>query len=261
MSSTLSAQEVSSFLLKKLIRVKTVLVDETGKEYTIFGGGFTIDGKYLATAYSNYRPTGFKKTPKRMVVYFNFTVDAKQALKHDSVDIDLLYKYLGRQYDFSKHVFQEGKLETDFIILKLKRAIPVKTSDFNTESNLPKYTRLPTIAFDNMQKTLRNDTLIYLFPQYFNNVKESYQVVSFGPSKVGFAGSPVYNMKGEIVTIVQYGLGEINETYLKELNKSGWLTDEDVLGIRRSYASMEPNNFVFGTNIKYFLDKYVKGFR
>ncbi len=241
--------------------MKSVLVDETGKEYTIFGGGFIVDGKYLATTYSIYRPIGFKKKPKRMVVYYNYTVDAKQNLKSDSADIDLLYKYIGKQYDFSKHVFQEGKLETDFIVLKLKRVIPVKTSIFNTENTLPKYTRLPIIAFDNRQGALRNDTLIYLFPQYFNNVKESYQLVSFGPSKVGFSGSPIYNMKGEIVSIVQYGLGEINETYITELNKAGWLTEEDIVGIRRSYAAMDPNNFVFGTNIKYFLDKYVKGFR
>jgi hypothetical protein len=260
-SFTLSAQEVSSFLLKKLIRVKSVLVDEKGKEYTIFGGGFTIDGKYLATTYTTYRPTGFKKIPKRMVVYYNYRVDAKQMLKSDSVDIDLLYKYTGNQYDFSKHVFQDGKLETDFIVLKLKRLIPVKTSVFNIDSNLPKYTRLPFIAFDNVSGALRSDTLIYLFPQYFNNAKEMYQVVSFGPSKVGFSGSPIYNTRGEIVSIVQFGLGEINENYMKELNKAGWLTDEDIVGIRRSYAAMDPNNFVFGTNIKYFLDKYLVGFR
>ncbi len=260
-SYALAAQEVSSFLLKKLVRVKSVIVDDTGKEYTIFGGGFIIDGKYLATAYSIYRPVGFKKKPKRVVAYYNYTVDAKQSLKYDSVDIDLLYKYFGKQYDFSKHVFQADKMETDFIVLKLKRVIPVKTSGFNFENKLPKYTRLPMIAFDNAQGTLRNDTLIYLFPQYFNNVKESYQLVSFGPTKAGFSGAPIYNERGEIVSIVQYGLGEINETYITQLNKAGWLTDDDILGIRRSYADLNPHNFVFGTNIKYFLDKYVKGFR
>jgi hypothetical protein len=261
LSSTLSAQEVSSFLLKKLIRVKSVVVDDKGKQYTIYGGGFMVNGKYLATTYSVYRPTGFSKKPKRMVVYYNYTVDEKHNLKHDSVDIDLLYKYVGKQYDFSKHVFQEGKLETDFIVLKLKRVVPVKASNFNEETNLPKYAQMPIVAFDNIEGRLRNDTLIYLLPQFYNNVKDSYQLVMFGPSKVGFAGSPIYNNKGEIIGVLQFGLAEINETYITALNKAGWLTDEDILGIRRGYASLEPSNFVFATNIKYFLDKYLVGFK
>lgn len=261
LSFTLSAQEVSSFLLKKLIRVKSVIVDDKGKQYTIYGGGFMINGKYLATTYSIFRPAGFSKKPKRMVVYYNYTVDEKHNLKHDSVDIDLLYKYVGKQYDFSKHKFQEDKLETDFIVLKLKKQIPTKANSFNTEANLPKYTLMPTMAFDNVGGSLRNDTLIFLFPQFYNNVKESYQLVMFGSSKIGFSGSPIYNMRGEIIGIVQFGLAEINEPYVAELKKAGWLTEDDIVGIRRGYTSFDPQNFVFGTNIKYFLDKYLVGFK
>ncbi|WP_460472187.1 hypothetical protein [Emticicia fontis] len=261
LSFALSAQEVSAFLFKKLIRVKSVVVDDKGKQYTIYGGGFTVNGKYLATTYSVYRPSGFSKKPKRMVVYYNYTLDANNNIKYDSVDIDLLYKYVGKQYDFSKHVFKEGKLETDFIVLKLKKTIPVKASEFNTEANLRKYTQLPTMAFDNVENQLRNDTLIYLLPQFYNNVKESYQLVMFGSSKVGFSGTPIYNIKGEIVSVLQFGLGEINELYITSLNKAGWLTDEDVKAIRKGYTELDPRNFVFGTNIKYFLDKYLKGFK
>jgi hypothetical protein len=83
----------------------------------------------------------------------------------------------------------------------------------------------------------------------------------FGPSKVGFSGSPIYNMSGEVVGIIQFGLGELNEAYITQLNKAGWLTDDDLVAIRRGYIEFDPRNFVFGTNIKYFLDKYIKGFR
>jgi hypothetical protein len=261
LSFSLSAQEVSAFLFKKLIRVKSVIIDDKGKEYSIFGGGFTINGKFLATTYSLYQPKGFTKKPKRMVVYYNYRLDEKNNVKHDSVDIDLLYKYVGKQYDFSKHIYKEDKLETDFIVLKLKRLIPVKSSEFSTEANLPKYTQLPVIAFDNVENRLRNDTLTYILPQYYHNDKESYQLVMFGASKVGFAGSPIYNMNGQIVSIVQFGLGEINETYISALNKAGWLTDEDAVAIRRGYIELDPRNFVFGTNIKYFLNKYLMGFK
>ncbi|MBA4849344.1 hypothetical protein [Emticicia sp. BO119] len=260
-SFTLSAQEVSSFLLKKLIRVKSVIVDDKSKQYNVYGGGFLINGKYLATTYSVYRPTGFTKKPKRVVVYYNYTVDEKHNLKWDSVDVDLLYKYVGKQYDFSKHVFQEGKLETDFIVLKLKRVVSVKTNNFNTEANLPKYTQMPTLAFDNLNGNLRNDTLIYLFPQFYNNVKESYQLVLFGFSKTGFSGSPIYNLNGEITGIIQFGLAGINEPYIDALSKAGWLTNDDILAIRRGYIEFDPRNFVFGTNIKYFLEKYLVGFK
>ncbi|RYU93201.1 hypothetical protein [Emticicia agri] len=260
LSFTLVAQ-INPLMLKNLIRVKSVVVDDKGKEYAVFGGGFIVNSKYLATTYSIYRPAGFTKKPKRVVAYYNFRIDDKKALKADSIDIDLLYKYTPQQYDFSKHVFKEGRLETDFIVLKLKRVIPVKANSFNTEANLPKYTRLNTIAFDNVSGKLRNDTLIYLFPQFFNNVKESYQLVIYGPSKIGFSGTPIFNTNNEIVSVVQYGLSEINEEYVDELTKAGWLTEEDALGIRRGYASFDPQNFIFATNIKYFLDTYLKGFK
>ena len=63
LSFSLSAQEVSAFLFKKLIRIKSVVVDDKGKQYTIYGGGFIVDGKYLATTYSLYKPWGFSKKP------------------------------------------------------------------------------------------------------------------------------------------------------------------------------------------------------
>ena len=260
LSHALIAQ-INPLMLKNLIRVKSVVVDDKGKSYSVFGGGFIVNGKYLATTYSIYRPAGFIRKPKRVVVYFNFRIDDKKNLKSDSVDIDLLYKYTAQQYDFTKHVFQEGRLETDFIVLKLKRTIPAKTANFNIEANLPKYTRLATIAFDNVAGKLRNDTLIYLFPQFFNNVKESYQLVMYGPSKVGFSGTPIFNTNNEVVAVLQYGLSEINEAYVDELNKAGWLTDEDALGIRKGYASFDPQNFIFATNIRYFMDKYLAGFK
>lgn len=261
LSFTSSAQEVSVYMLKNLIRVKSILVDDKGKEYTIYGGGFIVDGKYLATTYSLYRPTGFTKKPKRMVVYYNFRADDKQNLKNDSVDIDLLYKYIGKQYDFSKHVYQQDKLETDFVVLKLKKVIPVKNLQLDAGTNPPKYSNMPMLAFDNSQGVLRNDTLIHLFLQFHNDVQDTYQLVMFGPSKPGFSGSPVFNEKGEVMSIIQFGLSEINEAYVESLKKTGWLTEEDVQAIRKAYASQNPRNFVFSTNINYLMKKYVKGFR
>ncbi|MFD2521967.1 hypothetical protein [Emticicia soli] len=261
LSLTVSAQEVSAYMLKNLIRVKAMLVDDKGKEYTIYGGGFIVDGKYLATTYSLFKPTGFTKKPKRMVVYYNYRVDDKQNLKNDSVDIDLLYKYIGKQYDFSKHVYQADKLETDFIVLKLKKVIPVKLLPLSAKTSPPKYSNMPILAFDNSQGVLRNDTLIHLFLQFQDKVQDTYQLVMFGPSKPGFSGSPIFNERGEIMSIIQFGLSEINEGYIEALKKAGWLTDEDIQAIRKAYASQNPRNFIFSTNINYLMEKYVKGFR
>lgn len=238
-----------------------MLVDDKGKEYTIYGGGFIVDGKYLATTYSLFKPTGFTKKPKRMVVYYNYRVDDKQNLKNDSVDIDLLYKYIGKQYDFSKHVYKADKLETDFIVLKLKKVIPVKLLPLSTKTSPPKYSNMPILAFDNSQGVLRNDTLIHLFLQFQDKVQDTYQLVMFGPSKPGFSGSPIFNERGEVMSIIQFGLSEINEGYIEALKNAGWLTDEDIQAIRKAYASQNPRNFIFSTNINYLMEKYVKGFR
>lgn len=256
-----ASAQVSSLMLKTLIQVKSTFVDEKGGQHSVSGGGFIVNGTYLATCYHLYHPKWSAKRAKRMIVYYNFSVTDNKQLKSDSVEIDLAYKYTGKQYDFSKHIYKEDQLETDFIILKLKRIIPVKPLPMNTGSNLPKYTPLPMIAFDNQSNRLRNDTLIYVYPQFFAKKEAAYQLVVFGPAHPGFSGSPVFNLNGEIVGIMQLGMPEINETYLSDVAKAGWLTETDLVGIRRGYIALDPYNISFITNIKYFNDTYIKNFR
>lgn len=183
-----------------------------------YGCGIIISGKYFATCYHLLIDKGAQISS--VYIKYNFILSQNQLLSHDSVFVDLNYKYLPNQYDYRNHVYDSSKRETDFVVLKLKESIPYSNLEFSNTLSFIKDT-LYTLGIGWSSSIDLIFTRLQFPYNYKNNMESDYDFLTFlGFVKEGFSGAPVYNRSGQIVGIVQSGWNTIEE-FNEEFHYSG----------------------------------------
>lgn len=224
-----------------------------------WGCGLILNGKYFATCYHIYRPdTNF--LIKSIWVLYNIHYK-NGILLYDSVSATARYKATKSQYDFSKHIYIRGdnSYHTDFIILKLKKKIAPYKLDFSTDT-VRKDESLYSLGLSG--RKVGDVTITYLRPStskyffYYIYSPCSY-IASLGDAGEGFSGTPIYNSKGKIVGVIQFGMDNFPQ-YFQDLHNKGAIPDDIYSQIVAGYKNGE--KLIYAIPIRYLIEKYMNGY-
>lgn len=228
--------------------------DDNGNKYKNKCCGFILGGEYFATCHHLIPNKRFHI--KEIIVNFNYVQSGDSLVPRDSAHVDLGYKYLPTQYNFSKHNYDSTDIKTDFLILKLDSRFPEKKLLFK-DGGLALNDTLYCIGLG----VSKSGMTIYEFSalsfvSYLRNKEDSTNsFISFlGNVHEGFSGTPVYNSNGEIVGIVNLGWKKIDD-----LKKALQLDKDSPIYLNAQQAFEYKRNFGMGIRAKYILNKYLSG--
>jgi|HubBroStandDraft_1064217.scaffolds.fasta_scaffold21674_3 hypothetical protein len=185
------------------------------------GGGFIINGKYVATCYHIRK--AYREKIEQVLILFISNPDASS---YDTVSADLNYVPAKNQYDFRKHKYDSADHSTDFIIYKLKRPISNRNPSYSTKfakigdslftiANLPKD---KNSDFTNTHEVEGRGKYILAMPEKKQGCNFYFFINNL---QSGFSGSPIYNVNGEIQGIYLFDYPNYNEGFFSELTKHG----------------------------------------
>lgn len=237
----------------------TTFKRDSGSHFRIVTTGFILSGKYFVTV-SHYQSFPQSRVVSKCIFY-NPHSDNFGNEVYDSVFVDLNYKSKKGQYDFSKHKFDSTNHCTDIYVYGLSKNI-----------------NMPPLKFSQRSISL-NDTL-YSYGTYFNTtyrvVVRKYSISNFvfvhqempnqecsfiaflGETKYGFSGSPIYNQRGEVMGIIQYGWDIMPKEYIDTLFFSDKINADTYRKIVFGYE--KGLNLCTAMDIKYAIRKYLKGY-
>src|SRR5205085_5002724 len=95
------SQSVKSKVEAETVVCVTSFYNKPGQ---IWGCGFIINGKYLATTYHLYKSKKYLQVKKIYAIY-NVHYDQNNHLLYDSVFVSLNYKPKINQYNFKTHIY------------------------------------------------------------------------------------------------------------------------------------------------------------
>ena len=170
-----------------------------------WGRGMVLQGQYFATCYHLLKYHGI--FAKSLYVIYNSRIENGKQV-YDSVFADLAYKYQKTQYDFSKHKYDSTDLTTDFIVLKLRHRIPISRYNYTFNNNaLDPGQRLCCYGQIGRNDGIHTQPFVLQFLFYFRP-KECNLIGFVGRTDEGSSGSPIYDLRGDIVGVVQAGFEE-----------------------------------------------------
>lgn len=260
MPTLFDSQENRQSLYRKieLQRVAVVINFESndGKRDFEMGGGFIINGKYVATCY--HLQTAY---PGKITSAFILYSKSLNSELYDSVPIDLNYKPTISQYDFSKHKYDSNDHSTDFIIYKLQKEIDPYVLDLSTSkikvgdsvfaiANIPKS---KSDDYSNTHSILGRSKYLFSMPE---SRDDCYFYFCLGNLQAGFSGSPLYNVSGQIVGMYQFE-GKFDESHLEVLSSKG-LPKTAVDEILEGYGKGLSTGAYL--SIDYILKRYMQGY-
>jgi hypothetical protein len=231
------------------------------KAATQFGYGIILKGKYLATCYHAILSSN-NDTLKDIYLFFNER-HSNNKYVYDSVGVDLKYKAQKGQYDFSKHRYDPNDYTTDFVVLKLSKKIPGVNYKFNTTG----------ISFDDSTFAVGNERTIigntvflnasFVASPFFCLCKHGpHPTAQFlyclGDPAQGFSGTPLFNKKGEVLGVIQFGYDELSIPLLDSLREEGCISYDLYDRVINSYKN---GHHIFAAiDITFLKDTYLKGY-
>ena len=179
------------------------------------GCAIILNENFIVTCFHVYKPNASFKIAK-MLMRYNIS-DTGYILTYDSVYIDLDYKSIKNQYDFTNHFYDSnssGK-KTDVVILKLEKKIKCQKATFTQTTPIfnDMIYSVGYVATPPNGVTKKVSVSRFVAPLVQDSVKF---MTALGSVQAGYSGSPIYNSKGEILGMVQYGIDDI-ESFIKEI--------------------------------------------
>jgi hypothetical protein len=199
-----SPETILELAIKVTLICRSSFLDTHGNLVEGTGSGFLLDSEHFATCYHVFYGAPNLKI-KKMYVLFN-TKNVNGKMQYDSVlvDLDKITKEVNSKSPIYK--YNPNDRTTDYIVLKLKTKIMSPGIKFS--KNLPKtndtlYSIGVISSNGRFIKKQGNSKVLFTFKS--KSIPNCNIVASMGEFDQGFSGSPVFNSKGELVSMIQSG--------------------------------------------------------
>ena len=225
------------------LQIVTLKPNGTNAYKDIFGT--VIKNKYFLTCFHTLSNDDGMKYVKMRLLY------NRKGSKSDSLS------FYENERDFKQilnnPVYKKNDHSTDYIFIPINKRLKSKNPDFDTSSiakNDSLYAMGPFMGsiIPSIFEVLYED-------REFENKGVEF-IVIFGLSEPGFSGSPVFNSKGKIVGMIQFGIENNFQDYFLKKLKAGKITRKKYDDIIKGYKIGMRANYVIKS--KYLLDQVPK---
>jgi hypothetical protein len=254
---SISTQNNIPFKIKENTVVCEALFSKDGKEKTL-AAGLIIADQYVVTCYHFYTAFGKYPKPLYIVVRYNFRSNDE----YDSVEATGEFSVLPTQYDFSKHHYEPKDYSTDIIVLKLAKKIiapPIELPNFVTKQGDTLYSLGLTRHIVDGTTFINREfaPLEYVFTYYFAPKRNPIYIAVLGDVKEGFSGAGLFNAKGQVLGMIQFGWDNWSKE-IDDIRSSGGISENIYNSITSGYARGQ--RIGFAINMGWLIDNYLIGY-
>jgi hypothetical protein len=223
-----------------------------------FGTGIILSDEYIVTCYHWYTAFGKYSKPLHILVHYNFRDNGSS----DSVVATGDFPTLPNQYPFSTHHWDPKDYSTDVIVLKLSKKINA------TALELPNYVASPSDplysigihSFKTNGVTFINTeyaSFQFVVNYYFTPKTNPIYIGSLGVAKEGYSGAGLFNAKGQILGMIQFGWNNWS-TEIDDFHSKGSISDSLYNTIKLGYS--RDQRIGFAIDFGWLIDNYLSGY-